>query len=139
MNQTSNTHSVPSTDGKPEESFTPRYTLITNAAKFGLGQVVATPSALRLLEKHQSNPLLLLARHVQADWGDLHADDAKLNEMALDDGSRIFSVYRLVSPEVLASTPRNKRDRLPTLWCITDAANDAGVRCVTTLLLPEDY
>jgi hypothetical protein len=139
MNQTSNTHSVPSTDGRPEESFTPRYTLITNVARFPLGQVVATPAALRLLEKHQSSPLMLLNRHIHGDWGDLCADDAKLNEQALSDGSRIFSVYRLVSPDVLASTPRNKRDRLPTIWIITDAANDAGVRCVTTLLLPEDY
>jgi hypothetical protein len=126
-------------DDAPQNSSKPRYTLITNLAKFALGQVVATPGALRLLEKHQSNPLMLLNRHVHGDGGDLCADDAKLNELALSDGSRIFSVYRLVSPEVLAKTPRNKRDQLPTLFCITDAANDAGVRCVTTLLLPEDY
>jgi hypothetical protein len=139
MNQTSNPHTVPSTDGKPEESITPRYTLITNAAKFALGQVVATPGALRLLEKHQSNPLILLNRHVHGDGGDLCVDDAKLNALALTDGSRIFAVYRLASPEVLAATPRNRRDRLPTIWIITDAADDAGVRCVTTMLLPEDY
>lgn len=139
MNHNDNTNSVPTTDGMSEEIPTPRYTLITNAARFSLGQVVSTPAALRLLEKHQSNPLLLLGRHVHGDWGDLCADDAKLNELALEDGSRIFSVYRLVSPDVLASTPRSKRDRLPTIWIITDAANDAGVRCVTTLLTPEDY
>jgi hypothetical protein len=132
------TNSIASDDA-PQNSFKPRYTLITNLAKFALGQVVATPGALKLLEKHQSNPLLLLNRHVQGDGGDLCADDAKLNEQALEDGSRIFSVYRLVSPEVLASTLRNKRERLPTIWIITDAADDAGVRCVTTLMLPEDY
>jgi hypothetical protein len=116
MNRTSNPPTVPSTDGKPEESFTPRYTLITNAAKFAPGQVVAAPGALRLLENHHSNPPMLLNRHVHGDGGDLCADDARLTELALIDGSRIFSVYRLVSPEVLASTPRNKRDRLPTIW-----------------------
>jgi hypothetical protein len=134
----SNTNAVAPEDA-PQNSLNPRYTLITNAAKFALGQVVATPGALRLLEKHQSNPLILLNRHVHADGGDLCADDAKLNELALSDGSRIFSVYRLVAPEVLGSTPPDKRDRLPTIWIITDAADDAGVRCVTTLLLPEDY
>ena len=90
MNHNDNTNSVPSTDSTPEETPTPRYTLITNAARFPLGQVVSTPAALRLLEKHQSNPLLLLRRHVHGDWGDLCADDAKLNELALEDGSRIF-------------------------------------------------
>lgn len=139
MNHNDNTNSAPSTDGTLEETSTPRYTLIMNAARFSLGQVVSTPAALRLLEKHQSSPLLLLGRHVHADWGDLCADDAKLNELALEDGSRIFSVYRLVNADVLASTSRNKRDRLPTIWIITDSANDAGVRAVTTVLTPGCY
>lgn len=63
MNYTSITNSVPSTDGAPEETPTPRYTLITNATRFSFGQVVSTPAALRLLEKHQSNPLLILRNH----------------------------------------------------------------------------
>ncbi|MFO1263385.1 MAG: type I restriction endonuclease subunit M [Rhodoferax sp.] len=116
-----------------------RTTIMTNAARFGLGQVVATPRALDVLQNHGFSAAQLLARHVTGDWGDCHPDDAALNEQALKDGSRIFSVYRLVNADVLAKTPRNKRDRCPTIWVITDAANDAGVRAVTTLLRPEDY
>lgn len=117
-----------------------RTTIMTNAAKlFSPGQVVATPGALDLLQKHGFSAAQLLARHVTGDWGDCYPDDAALNEQALKDGSRIFSVYRLVNAEMLAKIPRNKRDRCPTIWVITDAANDAGVRAVTTLLRPEDY
>jgi hypothetical protein len=116
-----------------------RTTIMTNAARFTMGQVVATPSALDLLQKHGFSAAQLLARHVTGDWGDCYPDDAALNEQALKDGSRIFSVYRLVNADVLAKIPRNKRDRCPTIWVITDAANDAGVRAVTTLLRPEDY
>lgn len=116
-----------------------RTTIMTNAAKFSLGQVVATPGALDLLQKHGFSAAQLLARHVTGDWGNCYADDAALNEQAFKDGSRIFSVYRLVNADVLANIPRNKRDRCPTIWVITDAANDAGVRAVTTLLRPEDY
>jgi hypothetical protein len=116
-----------------------RTTIMTNAAKFSLGQVVATPGALDLLHEHGFSAAQLLARHVTGDWGDCVADDAALNEQALKDGSRIFSVYRLVNADVLAKIPRDKRDRCPTIWVITDAANDAGVRHVTTLLRPEDY
>lgn len=116
-----------------------RTTIMTNAARFSLGQVVATPSAVDLLQKHGFSVAQLLARHVTGDWGDCYPDDAALNEQALKDGSRIFSVYRLVNAAVLAKIPRDKRDRCPTAWVITDAANDAGVRAVTTLLRPEDY
>lgn len=116
-----------------------RTTIMTNAAKFSLGQVVATPGALDLLQKHGFSAVQLLARHVTGDWGDCHPDDAALNAQALKDGSRIFSVYRLVNADVLAKIPRNKRDACPTIWVITDASNDAGVRAVTTLLRPEDY
>jgi hypothetical protein len=59
--------------------------------------------------------------------------------MALRDGSRIMSVYRLVSPEKLKATPRAKRSELPTVWSITEAVGDDGRRASTCLLLPQDY
>jgi hypothetical protein len=139
MSHISKASEVPPASGKSDKPVSPKYTLITNAARFALGQIVATPGALRLLEKYHSNPLLLLSRHVQCDWGDLLEDDAKLNELALNDGSRIFSVYRLIPNHMLTDIPRAKRHLLPTIWIITNAANAAGVRDVTTLLLPEDY
>lgn len=118
----------------------PPVTIITNAAKFQLGQCVATPGALALLEKTGFSAAFLINRHLHGDWGDTCKEDAELNEMALRDGSRIMSVYRLVSPEKLKTTPRSKRsESLPTVWVITDAADNDGIRRCSTVLLPGDY
>jgi hypothetical protein len=114
-------------------------TIITNAAKFLPGQIVATPAALALLQHHQRSPASLIARHLHCDWGDTDPDDAGLNDLAVQDGSRILSVYRLVDAEKLRATPNSKRSELPTAWVITDAADDDGIRHCTTILLPEDY
>ena len=35
--------------------------------KFAAGQIVATPGALELLERTQTNPIRLLQRHVAGD------------------------------------------------------------------------
>jgi hypothetical protein len=134
----SNSDAVASRDA-PQEPPTPKYTLITNAAKFSLGQVVATPGALVLLERTNTNPLMLLNRHIHGDWGDACADDRALNDQALIDGSRLMSVYRLVSPQTLATTPLKKRSELPSLWIITEAVGDDEKRASTCILLPEDY
>ena len=114
-------------------------TIITNSARFVLGQIVATPGALALLQATGRSAASLLARHMHCDWGDTCRDDAALNEIAITDGSRIMSVYRLVDAKKLKATPKQKRADLPTVWVITDGANQAGQREVTTLLLPEDY
>ena len=121
-----------------EHSQTP-VTIITNAARFALGDVVATPGALALLQATGRSAASLLARHMHGDWGDTCREDAALNELASADGSRIMSVYRLVDAEKLKATPKQKRADLPTVWVITDGTNEAGKREYTTLLLPEDY
>lgn len=87
--------------------------------KFTLGNVVATPGALRLLAKHQQLPHTFLKRHARGDWGEVGEEDSAANERALLDGSRLLSAYPL----------GNRR-----LWLITEAD-----RSVTTLLLPEEY
>ena len=118
----------------------PPVTIITNAAKLQqLGQCVATPGAMALLEKIGFSAAFFINRHLHGDWGDVCKEDAELNEMALRDGSRIMSVYRLVSPEKLKATPRSKRSDLPTAWVITEAVGDDGRRASTCVLLPEDY
>jgi hypothetical protein len=114
-------------------------TIITNSAKFSLGQVVATPGALALLEATGHSGACLLARHLHGDWGDICWDDAAMNEQAITDGSRIMSVYRLVDAERLKATPKQRHPDLPTIWIITDGTNGAGQREATTFLLPEDY
>lgn len=87
---------------------------------FTLGQVLATPGALELLETHQLTALPFLLRHVSGDWGDICAEDRQSNAEALQYGYRVMSVYML-----------SKAERL---WIITEAD-----RSSTTLLLPEEY
>lgn len=90
------------------------------APLFALGQVLATPGALELLETHQLTALPFVLRHVSGDWGDICAEDRQSNADALQCGYRLMSVYVL-----------SKAERL---WIITEAD-----RSSTTLLLPEEY
>jgi hypothetical protein len=90
------------------------------AAKFDLGQLVATPGALAALEESGEEPSTFIARHTSGDWGDLSDDDRQENEFSLAHGFRLLSSYRLRSGV--------------KLWVITEADRSA-----TTLLLPEEY
>lgn len=108
--------------------------IITNTARFALGQIVATPGALLLLQTTGFSPATLISRHVHGDFGDCCPGDAAENEFAMSRRLRIFSVYRLVDGQKLAAKPTASRSDLPTVWIITEAD-----RSVTTLLLPEDY
>ena len=87
---------------------------------FALGQVLATPGALELLETHQLTALPFVLRHVSGDWGDICAEGRQSNAEALQYGYRLMSVYVI-----------SKAERL---WIITEAD-----RSSTTLLLPEEY
>ncbi|MBX9579365.1 MAG: hypothetical protein K2X87_03575 [Gemmataceae bacterium] len=93
--------------------------------KFDLGRVVATPAALAAIREAGQAAGDLLGRHRAGDWGDLNADDARLNDDALADGGRLLSAYRL---------------RTGTkLWVITEAVGDDDRRPSTCLLLPDEY
>lgn len=87
---------------------------------FTLGEVVATPGALDLLDRTATNALDLLLRHQGGDWGSVPADDAAENQRSIETGCRILSSYFL-----------NDTERL---WIITEADRSA-----TTLLLPDEY
>lgn len=98
----------------------------TLGPKFILGQVVATPGALEALKASNQSAAEFLNRHVRGDWGeDLCEEDRQANGQALIDGSRILSAYMTKSGT--------------KLWIITEAADDAGNRLATTLLLPDEY
>jgi hypothetical protein len=101
----------------------PSNTLTAAQARFELGQIVATPGALRLLEETGVTPLDLLARHATGDWGEVCADDASANDVALIHGERVLSAYILVP----GADPAR-------IWIITESDRSA-----TTLLLPSEY
>ena len=73
-----------------------------------------------------------LDRHRAGDWGDTVRDkdepwersDWELNNAAVIDGSRVFSVYDHEDGKI---------------WIITDATDDDGNRHCTTIMLPEEY
>lgn len=94
------------------------------APLFSLGQLLATPGVLAMLEALQLDPLPfllpLVVRHVSGDWGDICFEDRQANADALVQGSRLMSVYGL------SATQR--------LWIITEAD-----RSSTTVLLPQEY
>jgi len=83
-----------------------------------LGRIIATRNALDTIPT--PSILTALDRHQRCDWGDVCPDDRTANDRALDEGSRILSVYK--TP---AGTP---------FWIITE-----WDRSATTVLLPEDY
>lgn len=87
---------------------------------FRLGDIVATPGALNVLEQNGIVPMRLISRHMRGDWGDVPPDDANANTEALRSGARLLSNYLL---------PDGAR-----IWIITEADRSA-----TTLLLPEEY
>jgi len=84
-----------------------------------LGQVVATPGALKVLIEEGEDPFVYLARHASGDWGELDDHDRRENELSLKHGWRLVSCY-----------PIGEK----CIWIITEAD-----RSVTTILLPEDY
>ena len=97
----------------------------TIGPKFTLGQQVATPGALAAIREAGQTVHELLARHAACDWGDLDAEDKGLNDAALADGSRLFSAYVLRTGQ--------------TVWVITEAASDDGVRAATSAIRPDEY
>ena len=66
-----------------------------------------------------------ISRHRSGDWGDCCSDDAALNDAALLDGSRIFSVY--IIPSGLYTLESK-------VWIITESS-----RAYTTVLFPSEY
>lgn len=87
---------------------------------FSLGRLLATPGALAAMALTQMDPVLLLARHVIGDWGDLRLEDRVANDRAVQAGDRILSAYILSTGE--------------KIWIITEA--DRGS---STMLLPGEY
>lgn len=93
-------------------------TIVRVDKRFELGKVVITRNALESLNKNDIAAGLL--KHSIGNWGDLCAEDAARNEMALKNSERLFSVYH---------SQEEQKFYIITEWD----------RSVTTILLPEDY
>jgi hypothetical protein len=87
---------------------------------FLLGDVVATPQSICVLNESGMSLLDLLQRHASGDWGDLCTEDMQANNDALQYGDRLLSSY------VLSESCK--------VWVITE-----WDRSVTTILLPSEY
>jgi hypothetical protein len=88
----------------------------THTPRFPLGQIVF--SGLATLRLRTEEVLTALRRHSEGDWGDVLPEDAIANDLALQQGCRLFSAYGL------------GRDRF---WIITDAD-----RLQTAVLMPNE-
>ena len=86
-------------------------------ARFRLGKIVSTPNALSQLT--QDDILLGIQRHQAGDWGDVDEHDRTKNELSLEQGFRLFSVYHTANGV--------------KFWLTTEA-----YRSHTTVLLPAD-
>ena len=82
-----------------------------------LGLVLVTPGVLAALD--EAWVAELLARHQGGDWGDVAAEDRRLNDQALKNGARLFSAYETAAGRI---------------WIITEADRSA-----TTVLLRTEY
>ena len=89
-------------------------------ALFPLGQVVATPGALRALQKAEQEPREFIYRHVNGDWGEVDKHDKQVNDLSVHHGFRILSAYTTSAGD--------------QIWVITEADRSA-----TTILLPDEY
>ena len=87
---------------------------------FTLGQVVATPGALTAIEASGDSLSSYLSRHQSGDWGKVDAHDRNENQLSLEQGFRLMSVYSLSTGV--------------KIWVITEAD-----RSSTCILLPEEY
>jgi hypothetical protein len=96
------------------------YRELSKPGRFELGQAVATPGAVEVMQRGGHIPPEFLLRHKHGDWGDLDPEDKHVNEEALRHGQRLLSAYRTRLSD--------------KLWVITE-----WDRSVTTLLLPDEY
>jgi hypothetical protein len=87
---------------------------------FPLGRIVATPGALRALERAEQSPAEFLTRHMQGDWGELGDEDKQENDFSVQHGFRILSTYTTSAGD--------------KIWVLTEAD-----RSTTTFLLPDEY
>ena len=102
--------------------------MVLSSSVFECGQLYQTSRVFDASCEHEPFGTFVrqcLERHVSGDWGACCPEDAALNDAALLEGSRIFSVYDI--PQGLFALSEQ-------LWVITEAD-----RSYTTVLFPSEY
>src|SRR5262249_42785760 len=89
------------------------------SGRFPLGYIVATPGVEVTVPP--ADIVRALTRHARGDWGELCEEDFDANELGVEYGGRLVSVY--------CTEASGER-----FYVITEAD-----RSVTTLLLPDEY
>ena len=87
---------------------------------FTLGRLYVTPGALETFIHAGEELFSYLHRHLTGDWSEMAAEDQRANRLAVKEGMRVFSAYRLHTGV--------------KIWIITEADRSA-----TTALLPAEY
>lgn len=90
---------------------------------FEPGNFRMTPGFAQELDRTEGREQIwpFLRRHLTGDWGELDAEDKRVNDLAVKHGDRILSAYHFTTTNV-------------KFYIITEAD-----RSVTTFLLPEEY
>jgi hypothetical protein len=86
--------------------------------KFKLGHTVMT-QGIAAMGDHTLDLMHALYKHQHGDWGDTCKEDAKMNDIAVANGERIVSKYKIGTENIFVITE----------WD----------RSVTTLMLCEEY
>jgi hypothetical protein len=105
--------------GRPVNPFYPARTRRRGSPgppRFRLGKVVFSGNAALRLRTEEV--LTALGRHARGDWGDLLPEDAIANDLALEQGGRLFSAYG---------------QGCSRFWVVTTAD-----RSLTRVILPDD-
>lgn len=108
---------------RARDTASPPFSVRHKLPMFSVGNIVATPGALDLLDRFALNAATILRRHMWGDFGSVCAEDRASNLAAIGNGARILSSYEF--------GPDGKTEKL---WVLTEAD-----RSVTTLLLPSEY
>jgi len=91
--------------------------------RFPVGKLVVTLGIQQLIDQHAFPVMEYVDRHAQGDWGNVLVGDYAENELAVEMGDRVLSVYAVTYDE----------QRIE-FFVITEAD-----RSVTTVLLKSEY
>lgn len=104
------------------------FTMTTTAHAFPHGQLYQTSRMFDAACEHRPFAIFIhscITRHLMGDWGDLCDEDRDRNDVALQGGNRLFSVYEI---------PQGLFGLESKIWIITESD-----RAYTTVLFPSEY